>query len=227
VADKRFEYWYDWDIHGPDGVMLFSFKDSPPPIDLERLTDTEYLCEQIYEYPEATLMNKKVWYRIIKLRENAFKDKEYVEPLRKICNAILGDGRNRKSQEKLDELLIIIKNDISFFRDILEISKAPNMTVDKAIENYVTRGADPTSELYHKFYPQKSNYNRAYYAYRPIFEKLREIMTDVEIFCFFEKAAENIYHPEASIDVEPDNRLLTFVKKTTWYTLGSDMKIEV
>jgi hypothetical protein len=48
-------------------------------------------------------------------------------------------------------------------------------------------------------------------------------MTGSEIFSFFEVAAEHIDATNTTVDVNPDGRLLTFVKMNTWYVEGSDM----
>ena len=106
MADKEHEYWYDWEICGPDGASLIRLRESPPPIDKERLSDIDYLCERIYDYPEATLMNEDFWYRVVMLRQKAFKDEKYSEDLEKVCKAIAGDGHKRKSRRKIEELRI-------------------------------------------------------------------------------------------------------------------------
>jgi hypothetical protein len=224
MADKKLEYWYDWEIFGPDGSSLINLRESPPPLNKQNLDDVGYLCERIMDYPEATLMNSDVWYRIVMLRQRAFKDKTAANELREVCKAILGDGRRRKSQEKLEELKEMILHDIQFFDEILEVNTKVGTAVDEAISDYLTRGT--LSQKHHdRRIREKSNYETVYYQYKRVYDISKPILSHKEIICFFEKAALNITHPNATIDVEPDNRLLTFVKKRTWYVRGKDMHV--
>lgn len=62
-----------------------------------------YLCERINQCPKATLMNKHVWYRIVMLRQKAFKDKESGRELHEVCMVIQCDGRKRKRKELLTD----------------------------------------------------------------------------------------------------------------------------
>ena len=73
MPDRKLEYWYDWDIFGPDGDRIISLKESPPPLEKERLDDIDYVCQRITQFPEATLMNEYVWHEIVMLRQKAFK----------------------------------------------------------------------------------------------------------------------------------------------------------
>jgi len=226
MADKQFEYWDDWEIIGPNDSFILRLRKSPPSIDKERLVDIEYLCERITQYPEATLMNEDVWYRIVMLRQKAFKDRKSKELLKKVCKSILGDGRKRKNQEKLDYLKSKIHRDIAFFKSVLELKKDGNPNVEDIIYELLTNDVpeDDIKSLSGRE-KQTSNYENIYYSYLRIYEKLKAKLKDEEIFCFFENAADYLYYPNASIPVQPVDRSLTFVKMKTWYVKGSDMKI--
>lgn len=224
MPDRKLEYWYDWEIFGPDGSSLIDLRKSPPPRNKQRLSDIKYLCARIMDYPEATLMDSDVWYRIVMVRQRAFKDKKAVNELREVSKAILGDGRRRKSQEELEELQHMISHDIPFFEEILEANTRVGTAIDEAISDYVTRGT-LTQKHENKRLIAKSYHVSVYYEYKRVYDILKPILSHKEIICFFEQAALNITHPNAQVDVEPDNRLLTFVKQNTWYIKGKDMHI--
>jgi hypothetical protein len=225
MPDRKLEYFYDWEVFGPDGSILKSLKKSSPPLEKDRLNDIEYLCDRIRQYPEATLMNDQVKYRIVMLRQKAFKDKGSAASHKKVCKAIAGDGRQRKDKERLEDLRIMINEDIAFFKKILEMTESKKMNVEEAIENFLTCDATKRYEYADKRRSEASNYENVFYAYKSVYGELKKLMTKKEIFCFFEKAAEFIAFPNASIYVYPENRPLTFVKMKTWYLWGSDMKI--
>jgi hypothetical protein len=232
MADKQLEYWFDWEICGSDGSVLIDLKNSSlpslPPVVRGKIDPIENLCERITEYPDPALTNKDTWYQINMLRQKAFKDKESKESLEKVLKAILGDGRRRRNQESLDRLKSLILRDINFFRKILEFLQTGKKTVDEAIIQYLTEDVpDDDQELYDKRENEKSNYENIYCAYKRIHSMLKDKikMTDEEIFCFFETAANNLMHTNIQIDVEPNERLLTFVKMKTWFVKGYDMVI--
>lgn len=228
MADKKLEYWYDWEIHDPNGNLLIRLKKSPPTLEEDKINDISYLCKRIKDYPDSTLMNSKVWYRITMLRQQAFKDEKAAAELEKICKAILGDGRKRKASETIKDLKNMISKDIIFFKEVLERNRNEEVNVEDAIRDYLTKGNENLNDAQLRNMDRKeSNYETVYYAYKHIHSKLKSLMTDLEIYCFFEKAALNIEKTNATIDVQPGPRRLTFIKIGTWYTMGPDIHVEL
>lgn len=226
MADKKLEYWNDWEILGPNDEVLFRPRKSPPPIDNERLSDTDYLCERINEYPDPTLMNDGVWYRITILRQEAFKNRKAADDLKRICKAIQGDGRSKKDENTLDDLKVIIQGDIAFFKKVLDRNKNEGINIQEAISKFLAEGAQTDSQMEGREREQ-SNYENTYYSYKQIYDKLKSLkLKDAEIFCFLEKAGSNINKANIIIQVTPDDRLLTFLKVRTWYVKGPDMDME-
>jgi hypothetical protein len=224
MADTKLKYWYDWEIYGPDGKMLVNLRNFLPPMDKDRLSDTDYLCQRIIDYPDSTLMNSDVWYRMTILRQQSFKSKEEEQEWKKVCKALQGDGRKRKTKEDLEDLQEMIQSEILFFREVLNRNRDERVTVERAIKDFLRQG-DPQGEQAEDRRSQESNWNNVYYKYKGIYDKLKSEfnLSEAEIFCFFDKTASAIHSANADIDVRPDGRLLTFVKVKTWYVIGSDM----
>jgi hypothetical protein len=224
MPDRKLEYWYDWEIYGQNGEILEKLHRPVVKIEKDRLTDTDYLIHLITESPDSTLLNEDVWYRIVMLRKRAFKNEEDAESLIRVCRAIMRDGRSRKNPDTLDELKIMVHSDIEFFRTIQNRISDGNEGVDKTIENYLVEGTT-TIEAQDRRRNELSNYKNVYYAYRRIFNRLSSSLTVDEIFSFFTVAAEHIDATNATVDVGPSGRFLTFVKMNTWYVKGEDMAI--
>lgn len=224
MSDRKLTYWYDWSICGPDGSQIIWLGKSPPPIDTKRLNDVEYLCDRITNYPDSTLMSEKVWYKIVILRQKTFKNESAAKDLKLVCKAIQGDGRAKKTQEDLNELKILIRNDIEFFKKIIQRRMQENISIDRAINAFLKK--DAKEKALDRREKETKNYENVFYKYNQIYKKLSaKKLTMNEIFCFFELAAENINNPNATVDAEPDGRLLTFVKLKTWFVKASDMRI--
>lgn len=223
LPDGKLTYWYNWGIYGPDGKLMISFAGKIPPLEKDRLSNIDYLRCYIIDYPEAILLHKEFWYTVVMLRQKALKDKEAAGLLREIGKLIVGDGRRRKNQEELEILNDLIVNDIDYFKNMLELTK--DMTIEKAIIEFI-RGDVPEDNIQEKKLAELSKYRDVYFAYKKLFIKLIGHLTEIEAFCFLEKAADSIDKTNVIIDVEPDGRLLTFEKKKTWYVKGSDMYIE-
>jgi hypothetical protein len=226
VADKKLEYWYGWTINDSEGHELINLRKTIQRIDQKRLSDPDYLCEMIEKFPDQTLMNQKVWYRITMLRKRAFKSKEDAAQLKKICKALCGDGRKRKTSDKLDDLKIIIKHDIEYYRSIKDRIAKDKITVQDAIIDYLKGGAK-SAKVEEKRLKEYENYNKTFYAYEKVFYHLENSLTEKEIFCFFEKAMEHLHDPNALVTVNPDGRSLDFVKQSTWYLYGDDLSIDI
>ncbi len=224
-TDRKLTYWHDWRISGEDGQIIIDLRNYAPPFDEERLSDIDYLCKCITDFPEATLMRSEVWYRIIMLRQRSLKDKDAVDSLRRVCKAILGDGRRRKKLTDFANLKDKITQEIEFFKYLIESKSKSDVTVDKIIYTYLTKDAIDDND-FKKSEQQLRNYQTVYYAYKKIYDLLSEKLTDNEIFVFLEQAANSIHEANTQIDVVPDKRLLTFVKMKTWYIYGSDMHIK-
>jgi len=222
MPDRKLEYWYEWQIYGPDGKILESLKMPKQAIEKDRLGEIRYLCDLIENYPNQALMNENVWYKITMLRQKAFKSKNDTESLRIVCKAIMGDGRLRKNQDYLDDLRIMIVDDIEFFKKMSNRISEGTANVITEIENIITAGTQ-SIQGYDKRQKEVSNYKNVYYAYKNIYDHLSSIMSEIEIYRFFEVAAENLSATNITFDVEPDGRILTFVKMDTWYVKGSDM----
>jgi len=240
MADKKHEYWNDWNIEIWDPELWASEKRDPEEeicpsvININRdvlkksasiqeeerkdwIKDIDSLCARINEYPESTLMNSKFGYTMAILRQKAFKDENAAEDLSKVCKAIMGDGRARKTKEKLEELISIIHREIAFFRTIL--ARDAETTVENAIYDYIGENYPDDEDI-----NKDSNYETAYYAYRKIYEGLRaQNMKEEEIFCFFESAANHITDPAVLRHENPCGRLLSFIKTKTWYVTGDDI----
>jgi len=230
MPDRRLKYWYDWEIYGPDGKLLEYLKSSVPssvlPIEKDRLNDPDYLSNLIKEYPNQALMNKDVWYQIVMLRQRAFKNKDEVESLERVCKAITGDGHRRKTQEYLIKLKRIIRRDVKFFRTIQNKISEEKIGIDNAIEKYLTEG-ERNMTAHDAQINKISNYRNTYYNYKKIYDQLSRIMSQQEIYIFFDEAREHLDDPNAIVDTHPERRQLTFVKKYTWYVEGQDMTTTV
>jgi hypothetical protein len=222
MPDRKLEYWYDWQIYGPDGKILESLKMPKQAIEKDRLGEIRYLCDLIENYPNQALMNKNVWYKIAMLRQRAFKNEDDANSLEMVCKAIMGDGRRRKNQDYLNDLRIMIVRDIEFFRKMKNRISEGTADVIAEIENFLTEGTK-TERAHEKRLREYSNYRNVYYAYKKIYDRLSSIMSEIEIFKFFEEAADNLSATNVTFDVEPDGRKLTFVKMDTWYVKGTDM----
>jgi hypothetical protein len=222
MPDRKLEYWYEWQIYGPDGKILESLKMPKQAIEKDRLGEIRYLCDLIENYPNQALMNKNVWYKIAMLRQRAFKNEDDANSLEMVCKAIMGDGRRRKNQDYLNDLRIMIVRDIEFFRKMKNRISEGTADVIAEIENFLTEGTK-TERAHEKRLREYSNYRNVYYAYKKIYDRLSSIMSEIEIFKFFEEAADNLSATNVTFDVEPDGRNLTFVKMDTWYVKGTDM----
>lgn len=226
MADTKLKYWYDWEIYGPDGEMLVNLRTSPPPIDKNKVSDTDYLCQRIIDFPDSTLMNSDVWYRLTILRQQSFKDKEGASEWKRVCKALRGGSRKRKTEETIDDLQAMILNDIIFFKEVLERVRNEGITVKHAIEDFLRRG-DKDGKDWDNRFRQESNWENTYYAYKQVYDHLLKFeLSEAEIFSFFNGAALNLHSTNAHIDAEPDGRLLTFVKVKTWYVRGPDMHVQ-
>lgn len=241
MSDRKLEYWYGWSINGPDGPIIdlnkpksISEKESNDldPIDQlfkgdakGTLKDIDHICKLIKEDSDTALMSEDVWYRIVMLRRKAFKDKDAAEKLRKICKSIIIDERKRKSQEDLEDLIIMIKNDIRFFKEIQSvIAEDDKVNIDTAIVNFIRRGAKTDSQL-EKRGKEIKNYSNVYYSYKRVYKELIAAdLSDKEIFCFFERAAQELTFPNSLVTENPDGRFLEFEKKPKiWYIWGDDL----
>jgi hypothetical protein len=226
VADKKLEYWYGWTINDSEGHELINLRKTIQGIDQKRISDPDYLCEMIENFPDQTLMNQKVWYQITMLRQRAFKNEDDAGQWGKVCKALCGDGRKRKTSDKLEDLKSIIMHEIEFFRFIKNRTANGEITVQDAINDYCTNGAK-SAEVYEKRLKESENYSKTFYAYNKVFGRLKEKLTEKEIFCFFEKAAEHVNKPNALVDVIPDGRRLDFIKQATWGLYGDDLAIDI
>jgi hypothetical protein len=222
MPDKKDTYWCDWEIYGPDGDLLESLKRPVPTIEKDRLKDPDYLINLIKTYPDQTLLNEYVWRQIVMLRQKAFKNKNAVESFERVCKAIMGDGHIRKTNEKLIELKRIIRRDFKFFRTVQNKISEKKIGIDNTIQKYLAERAndgstdDPEKDEF-------SNYRNTYFKYKKIYDQLEPIMSQQEIFTFFEEAREHLEDPNATVEIQPDGRHLTFVKKYTWFVEGQDM----
>ena len=191
---------------------------------INKSNDIDRLCEMIETYPDSTLMDSDVWYTVTILRQKALKDRggRAANELRRVCKAIRGDDRGKKSQEDLGVLKTMILSDIDFFREIRDRTMKEPVTIQQAIADFLTR--DATEKTWDRRLKEDSNYETVYYEYKRIYKKLAELsMTEAEIFSFFKSAAEHIDKPNAAVDVQPDNRHLTFIKTKTWYIKEDDI----
>lgn len=225
MPDTKLKYFYDWIIEFPEELPSLDLRKRPKAVREKSFSDIKSLVQNIRDCPEATFMDRDFGYTLAMLRQKAFKGKVAVEEWKKVRNAIFGDGRSRKTEEGLKglhEIRSIILADIDFFKEVLGRNKDEGIPVKTAIRDFLTRGCI-TAEQTDNRLKQESNYETTYYAYKRIYETLNPTLSDLEIFCFFEKAALNLNKANALIDVHPDGRHLTFVKVKTWYTWGSDM----
>lgn len=238
MPDKKLEYWYDWRItyeSDRDGFSI-NLKRLPTDsntysginqqIEIDRLQDADYLCQLIREFPEIALMNHDVWYAIVMLRRESFKDKSgsVTEQLRQVCKAIIGDGRGKKEQEYLLNLSENIQHHIEFFQEIKPRIDSEGITVEDAILDYLDNaGMNLNQEPADDLLNQNKTYENTYYEYTAIYDILNQHLTDTEIFCFFKKAAINLTYPNVVVFVEPENRPLIFLKTKTWCVKGNDM----
>jgi hypothetical protein len=187
--------------------------------------DIAYLSNQIEKYPDATLMNGDFWYTITMLRQKAFKNRNgsAEKALKSLCKVIQGDGRAKNTQEDLNELEILIKNDIEFFKEIIERQAHEVISTSKAIDGFLTRDVE-TIEVRERRIKEKKNYEKVFKAYSEVYNELLSELTPKEIFYFLEQAAEHLIYPNATVKVVPDGRPLMFVKQKTWFVRGGDIK---
>jgi hypothetical protein len=224
MSDTQRKYFYDWEISGPNGEILVSLKEKVDLKDRDWRNSIDDLIFFIKEYPNQALMNEEVSYKLSMLRQQANKNKDAADIWKKVCKAIYGDGRKRKNKEKLSELKQEILNDIDFFIEIQNRIGQGNIGTDDAIEEYLTKDvAEDDRESYDKQIDKMSNHKNIFYTYKKIFDHLKKHLSSNEIISFFRKAAEHIDDTNATVDVTPEGRLLTFVKVNTWYVEGPDM----
>jgi hypothetical protein len=228
MPDRKLQYWYDWEIYGPDGSLIIQIGRPPAIVERERLRDIEYLCEIIETNPERALMDRYVWYQIVMLRQMASKNQDNARRYDRVCKAICGDRRKRKKQSALEELRIMIGYDIDFFRTIRRRIEDEDVSVRNAIYHYLTEDVPETAtpDAADRRDREMSNYYQTYLAYKRIYDELISAeLPDEAIFRFFETAGEYIEATNATIGIHSNENLITFVKKKTWYVEGTDMVI--
>ena len=228
MPDKQREYFDDWEILGPNEEHFDSLKDRVDLDGRDWRNNVDDLIFFIKEYPDQALMNEEVCYKLTMLRKQANKNCDANKIWQRVCNAIYGHGNRKKNKEKIDILNQDINNDIDFFIKIRESINQENIGIDDAIAKYLTKDvAEDDTESYDKQLKKMSNHRNIFYKYNKKFNRLKKKhLSSNEIICFFRKAAEHIEASNATVDVTPEGRQLTFVKINTWYVKGQDMTVD-
>jgi hypothetical protein len=155
------------------------------------------------------------------------KNEADVAPLKKVCSAILGDGRQRKKRADLAKLKTIIDSNIDFFISVHPIIESKEKKQNQAIDDYIDQlSANATSqEEVDNAFDKTSDLRSIYTKYKKVYNELNQVLRENEIICFFRKAAENIDTPIVTVSVNPDGRPLTFLKMVAWSAEGNEMRI--